>query len=163
MKVSLYDVARSATSSVNFAKDISITELDLLSTVGVVEVNKAYASGVIESINSQFFLTMDVKLDLTLSCDRCLSSFTESKSLSVESIITEDDSSIDGIFAEDGKVDISKVVVDEIMMSMSMKSLCFEDCKGICSSCGINLNEKECKCKEDEIDPRLSGLLDLLK
>lgn len=28
-----------------------------------------------------------------------------------------------------------------------MEKLCKEDCKGLCSVCGINLNEKQCDCR----------------
>jgi uncharacterized metal-binding protein YceD (DUF177 family) len=31
---------------------------------------------------------------------------------------------------------------------MPMKPLCKEDCKGICASCGANLNDDSCECHE---------------
>ncbi|MEE0776702.1 MAG: DUF177 domain-containing protein, partial [Bacillota bacterium] len=40
---------------------------------------------------------------------------------------------------------------------------CREDCKGLCPSCGQNLNNKECSCDKSPIDPRLAVLADLLK
>jgi uncharacterized protein len=35
-----------------------------------------------------------------------------------------------------------------------MKKLCSEDCKGLCPSCGKNLNDGPCNCAEEIIDPR---------
>ncbi len=45
------------------------------------------------------------------------------------------------------KVDLSLIVDDIIAINQPMNFLCKEDCKGICSGCGANLNYEECKCK----------------
>jgi len=37
-----------------------------------------------------------------------------------------------------------------------MKPLCREDCAGLCSRCGYNLNQGPCNCLAQEIDPRWS-------
>jgi uncharacterized protein len=39
-----------------------------------------------------------------------------------------------------------------------MKPLCSEDCKGICPQCGQDLNEGECDCEIETVDPRLAKL-----
>jgi len=44
------------------------------------------------------------------------------------------------------------------MLSVPMKPLCREECKGICSSCGTDLNAGPCECKKQEVDPRLAPL-----
>ena len=36
-----------------------------------------------------------------------------------------------------------------------------EDCKGICSRCGKNLNEGPCGCKEEPKDPRMAAISDI--
>ena len=58
-------------------------------------------------------------------------------------------------------------LVDELMqevflLEMDMKNLCSEDCKGLCSGCGADLNREPCRCKK-EIDPRLAKLAQLLE
>ena len=63
----------------------------------------------------------------------------------------------------DMKLDLDELVYSEVVVSVPMKHLCKEDCKGICEKCGKNLNEGECGCPKREIDPRLSVLADLLK
>ncbi len=161
MKISLYNVSKKA-SNLSFAENITITELDLLNLVGIVGVNFAKVSGVIEYMNSQFFLTMKADVNLELVCDRCLSKYDVDKTYNISGLVTENEDSIEGILVENGKLDIEKVLIDEIMMSMSMKSLCSDECLGLCTICGINLNKDECECENDEIDPRLSGLLDFI-
>jgi uncharacterized protein len=48
------------------------------------------------------------------------------------------------------------------MLSLPIKRLCDEQCKGLCQVCGADLNEGECGCVVEEIDPRLATLRDLL-
>lgn len=65
-------------------------------------------------------------------------------------------------FFEGDTIDLLPYVAQAIFLNMPMKTLCREDCKGLCSECGINLNEKECSCDKSPIDPRLAVLADLL-
>ncbi len=43
-------------------------------------------------------------------------------------------------------IDITEDIRQEIILGVSSKILCEEDCKGICTNCGVNLNNEECKC-----------------
>ena len=45
-----------------------------------------------------------------------------------------------------GALDIDEDIREEIILSFPMKVLCKDDCKGICSKCGVNLNTDKCKC-----------------
>ena len=60
-------------------------------------------------------------------------------------------------------LDVDKLVFGEILISMPGKTLCKEDCKGICLICGANLNKGECGCDRDILDPRMSVFKDILK
>ncbi|NWF51199.1 MAG: DUF177 domain-containing protein [Ignavibacteriaceae bacterium] len=59
------------------------------------------------------------------------------------------------------KINISQDVRDYALLSVPMKKLCSEDCKGLCPKCGRNLNEGKCDCKFDEIDSRWQPLIEL--
>jgi uncharacterized protein len=39
-----------------------------------------------------------------------------------------------------------------------MRSLCGDNCRGICPRCGINRNRTECSCEEKFVDPRWDAL-----
>ena len=39
-----------------------------------------------------------------------------------------------------------------------MKTLCRDDCKGLCPVCGKDLNTGACGCDPTEIDPRFESL-----
>ena len=65
------------------------------------------------------------------------------------------------VLLENGEADLDEVFTTAVVLSMDMQNLCSEDCKGLCSGCGVNLNEEPCRCKQ-EVDPRLAALAQLL-
>ncbi len=59
-------------------------------------------------------------------------------------------------------LDLTEAVIQYIYLSTSMKTMCRPDCKGLCTECGTNLNEGECKCDQSNRDPRWGALLDMV-
>jgi uncharacterized protein len=43
-------------------------------------------------------------------------------------------------------------------LALPMKVICRSDCRGLCSHCGANLNNEECRCEKNSADPRLAPL-----
>ena len=58
-------------------------------------------------------------------------------------------------------LDVDQLVYLEVLMSWPLKVLCREDCKGICSQCGKNLNDGPCGCVEEPKDPRMAAISDI--
>ena len=44
------------------------------------------------------------------------------------------------------ELDITSDVRDVILLSVPLKLLCTDDCLGLCTRCGVNLNTDACKC-----------------
>ena len=61
------------------------------------------------------------------------------------------------------RCDIFPRVHESVLLELPIRFLCREDCKGLCSVCGADLNEKDCGCPEKEPDPRWQGLKKLLR
>ena len=61
-----------------------------------------------------------------------------------------------------GKVDLDDLARTAFILGMDTKTLCSEDCKGLCARCGADLNVGPCSCKK-EADPRLAVLAKLLE
>ena len=49
------------------------------------------------------------------------------------------------------------------LMNVEGKYLCSEDCKGLCQHCGADLNEGDCGCSQENIDPRWAALVDIME
>ncbi len=51
-------------------------------------------------------------------------------------------------------LDLAVALREELILSHEPYVLCREDCRGLCASCGANLNEETCQCTTEEQDPR---------
>lgn len=60
-------------------------------------------------------------------------------------------------------VELAEDLRQRLILALPMKVLCREDCKGLCPTCGANLNEGGCSCGGDWVDPRLEPLRRLLE
>ena len=73
-----------------------------------------------------------------------------------------DESNDELILLDSFRMDLDALVSDDVFLSLPTKFLCREDCRGVCPTCGQNLNDGPCSCKK-AVDPRLAGLLQLLE
>ena len=86
--------------------------------------------------------------DFDGQCDRCLAPYTRSYDVPVEHTLVTT--------LENEEND------DYILLELPYKTLCREDCRGLCTLCGKNLNEGLCGCNHKSVDPRLAVLRQLL-
>ena len=64
-------------------------------------------------------------------------------------------------FIQNKELDTDKLLHNEILINWPMRVLCKEDCKGICSICGKNLNHGTCDCDHTDLDPRMAQIRDI--
>lgn len=55
-------------------------------------------------------------------------------------------------------IDVDPVVREQLLLLLPTYPVCQESCKGLCSVCGANLNERDCGCDRHVPDPRWAGL-----
>lgn len=106
---------------------------------------------------------------LEVGCVRCLAAFPfdieQEFEVSYRRAVADggdldaelDESDLDLDYYGDEGIDLQQLLGEQLLLSLPMKPLCQKDCKGLCSQCGINLNNKTCDCKP-EVDPRLASL-----
>jgi uncharacterized protein len=70
--------------------------------------------------------------------------------------IEEDDLST--AFYDNDEIDLGQLMREQFYLSIPMKPLCGDDCRGLCPICGTNLNRGACECKREWEDPRLAVL-----
>lgn len=122
-------------------------------------------SGKIENNTGIVSLSARAKFSATVVCSRCAEGFKKDFQIDIEhllanNLVNEDND--DYIVVENSELDLSSLVCEDIIFSMPFRFLCDENCKGLCSKCGKNLNDGPCDCKKD-IDPRMAALLELLE
>ncbi len=64
-------------------------------------------------------------------------------------------------YYDGGSLLLEDVLREQVLLSLPARTLCQEDCKGICPQCGTNGNNDPCDCEELPLDPRWSALGDL--
>lgn len=61
---------------------------------------------------------------------------------------------------------LDEIVREQLLLAVPIKTVCKEECKGLCPHCGRNQNTGECECAKAATDPRweaLKGLKDKLQ
>ena len=66
-------------------------------------------------------------------------------------------------FYRDERIDLSQMMVEQIVLALPMKPLCKPDCRGLCALCGANRNLLSCDCGPEDTDPRWAPLKTLQK
>jgi uncharacterized protein len=64
-------------------------------------------------------------------------------------------------YYQDGSVLLEDVLREQVLLSLPARTLCRENCKGICPTCGANRNSDPCACEAKPADPRWTALGDL--
>ena len=93
------------------------------------------------------FIEGEVTFALSGECTRCLSQAHKEYVVELRESVDKDD--LEGYPLKNDTVDLSKMVDDLVAINLPVSFLCKEDCKGLCPSCGTNLNEGQCKCKNN--------------
>lgn len=62
-----------------------------------------------------------------------------------EIILGEDD--LDVSFFQGNELDVDHIILESIWADLDSNHLCKDDCRGLCPSCGKNLNDGDCSCK----------------
>jgi uncharacterized protein len=122
----------------------------------------------VDRLDNIFRIKINIKTTAKYICDRCLDGYDKLFDEDGEQIyqigpgkLDEDDEVI--LLPVDTKeIDITKAIQDVFVMSRPIKLVCKDSCKGLCATCGTNLNHGQCKCTTDDIDPRLEKLKSLL-
>ncbi len=99
------------------------------------------------------FFDASATVTVTAPCDRCCTVCDEVLDLNLSQVIVKrlenEDDDDTYVLAPDMKVDLYNLVFGETVMNLPSLHLCKEDCKGLCPTCGVNLNTQNCNCNNN--------------
>jgi uncharacterized protein len=129
----------------------------------IVILEPVVFNGKLSLLEDLFFLDGECTAKLQLTCYRCLEKFDYEVEIEIHERLTNDSENKDDeiILIDSGTLDITEILLNNIFISLPMKRLCSEDCKGLCQNCGTNLNISTCNCNKEDIDLRLTKLKDI--
>ena len=94
-------------------------------------------------------------------CDRCQKECHATEELDFSEDFSRENSDADMATPLTGDtVDMGEMVRDLLITNVPIQNLCRADCLGLCPVCGHDLNESDCGCDREIIDPRWADLLD---
>ncbi len=83
---------------------------------------------------------------ITAPCARCLEDTNSTIDVEIKETVGKDEVELDGTI-----LNIDDIVFGNVLINMPSRFLCSEDCLGLCSKCGSNLNINQCQCEPDDI------------
>jgi len=113
-----------------------------------------------------------IKTMVSVSCIRCLDYYDLKLQSRFDLILfpmeeieakrvalNQDD--LEYIFYQGKQIDIIKILSEQVNLFLPLYPLCHQECRGLCSCCGCNLNQESCDCEETKNE--MTFLFELIK
>ncbi len=123
----------------NFKEIVLEADLQLSDLLGKVRINRT-PQGLLLDANFTAFVVEQ--------CVRCLEDYQQTLTTEFQELFayrnrhTQD---AEFFVPEDGNIDLSPLVYENMLLAIPIKGLCRPDCKGLCTQCGVNLNHVDCE------------------
>ena len=121
-----------------------------------------------------FAVSGRVRARLTVECSRCVEPFDvpvdagfDLRYVALAENVGEGEREVGEedlttAYYREGMLDLIDLVREQFVLALPMKPLCTDSCRGLCPTCGTNLNKTQCDCAPKWEDPRLAPLKSLL-
>ncbi|MFN2442481.1 MAG: DUF177 domain-containing protein [Thermoanaerobaculia bacterium] len=168
----LEKVASQSPQAFDLSLRIPADELDRDEVASMSEV-RAWGEIGVGDRPREFVLSGAVEYTADLLCSRCLDPFPfairsdfhltylprpaaeSAESLEEVEVAGEQ---LDEEYYEEPHIDLQPVILEQVQLSLPMKALCDEGCKGLCVVCKGNRNRSACECAVEESDSRWDAL-----
>ena len=127
-----------------------------------------------ERVDGEVRIGGELEVTVESPCSRCLepAQYSVSKTFDLffrqrdEFLFDEDEIELNEkdtrtAFFSGTQLAIGDVLREQLLLALPMKVLCRLDCKGLCSTCGTNLNFNNCACPREQFNPQPDALLEL--
>lgn len=159
--------------------DVGQTRVYEFATDEPMDIGDGVATGVHGSV--KFTLTnfgviahVDAQANLHLTCARCLEPFQTQADVHFEEEyrptvdvatgqpVTSPGGESASSIAQNHTIDLTEAIRENLVLAVEIIPVCSPDCRGLCPTCGANLNAGACDCAPAETDSPFAGLKGLL-
>ncbi len=146
-----------------FSLPITAEPLDREALAGILFDREPSGDAFLERVGRDVLIRARFSAVLRLECSRCLESVAFPLDLEFRHVVRPYDRSVESVkelelhaedldcgFYENDVFEFNRIVEEQIVLSLPMKPLCRDDCRGLCPRCGANRNEGECGCSTGE-------------
>lgn len=129
----------------------------------------------LSAVSGEVDLSGSIDGALVCTCVRCLEGFSQPirsrfslkivrggtrRNMEEEDELLKTGSEIDLETFDGENISLLPIVYEQLVLAIPLYPLCGEECRGLCPTCGENLNKGPCGCSgEKPVDPRLAALL----
>lgn len=159
----------------NSQADAWVRELEkTLAEQGVKIVGGLNLQLLLTKLEPDYYLKGVMQFDVDQICGRCAETFTlnqmhgfdlglahvQTKGRETKDALSEESEELDVVYFEGNDVDLAPIVEEQVLLSLPYAPVCRPNCKGICQSCGSDLNRGQCQCKKTNPLNPFAGLAD---
>lgn len=164
MVVDVSSILKEIGGKIEISGEVFVTEEEFS---GVKFTSPAKLSGNITNNGETLILSAHLNCHASTVCARCLKDIEIVLDFDISEMLAQNNKKYNGeddiyIF-ENESVDLTEIIVNNLLSNISGRYLCSEDCKGLCPKCGADLNISECGCDTEVTDPRWAVLTDIMK
>ncbi len=130
---------------------------DMVQVIDTVSVE-----GELESTPTEIIAKGLVTASVRLLCSRCLIKWDEEFRPAFRAVFAaEPDPDMYRLVGT--SIDLEPLVRDEVLAAVPVNAVHVDDCRGLCATCGTDLNIEACDCAESELSSPFAGLKDLFE
>lgn len=101
--------------------------------------------------NTRQMLIAQISLEgcLKLQCGACTGMYEQKIELSFEAVYKRfaDPEDPDVFTYQNDRINFKEAILEHILLNLPTRKRCREDCRGLCSGCGVDLNLSQCCCE----------------
>lgn len=140
-------------------------EYEKLKVAEDLTLRQFVGSAIVGRTPQGLLLTGQFEGRLDVQCVRCLNDFECTVHWDMTELYAFTEKSVsesDLLVPEDAHIDLAPLVRDYALTEVPSNPICRPDCKGLCPTCGQDLNVKDCGHRPEQDDSPFSALKDLL-
>ncbi|NBW73001.1 MAG: DUF177 domain-containing protein [Microbacteriaceae bacterium] len=112
----------------------------------------------LESVHEGIYVSGTLRTEAVADCARCLDSLKIGIEVDIQELFAYSLQVEDDLVVSDEQIDLEQVIVDSVVLNLPFTPICSPDCLGLCSECGVKMNENPEHAHEAKIDSRWSEL-----
>lgn len=119
----------------------------------------------LEAVMEGVLVSGTVTAPLSGECGRCLDPISDETVVRFQELYAYPDSTTDDTAAADevsrieaDMIDLAPAVRDAVVLGLPITPVCRDDCRGLCATCGVRLDDLPPGHSHDQLDPRWAAL-----
>lgn len=161
LQISVHDLINKPGTMRERQLDVVIDEPMANFAIGIPAGSTIEIDARFESVHEGILVTGDAFATASGECSRCLDPIDSAVEVEFQELFAYSGTSEDDFVVENESIDLDQVIRDAVVLSLPFQPVCGAGCKGLCVTCGANLNDDPQHAHEAPVDPRWNALTNL--